>query len=42
MDDFNFRDRLQELSEELEALNAEADRLEALIAESVAALLEPK
>jgi type I restriction enzyme M protein len=39
-DDFNFRARLGELSEELEALNAEARQLEERIAENAAKLLE--
>ncbi|MBN1459630.1 MAG: SAM-dependent DNA methyltransferase, partial [Armatimonadetes bacterium] len=39
-DDFDFAERLQELNEELEALNAEARELEERIAENVAAVLE--
>jgi len=39
-DDFDFKERLQELNEELEVLNAEARELEERIAESVATLLE--
>jgi len=39
-DDFDFKERLQELNEELEALNAEARELEERIAENVAQLLE--
>lgn len=39
-EDFDFRERLEELSEELEALNAEARELEGRIAANVAALLE--
>ena len=39
-DDFEFADRLEELNEELETLNAEARELEERIAENVAALLE--
>ncbi|MBN1641908.1 MAG: SAM-dependent DNA methyltransferase [Anaerolineae bacterium] len=38
-DDFDFVERLTELHEELELLNAEAHELEALIAQSIAALL---
>ena len=40
-DEFDFSERLEGLSEELEALNAEALSLQAQIATSVAALLEP-
>ena len=39
-DDFDFIERLQELNEELETLNAEARELEVRIAENVANLLE--
>lgn len=39
-DDFVFRERLEELHEELETLNAEAHELEDRIAANVAALLE--
>ncbi|MBE3088061.1 MAG: N-6 DNA methylase, partial [Chloroflexi bacterium] len=39
-DDFDFKQRLQEQNEELEALNAEARELEDRIAENVAKLLE--
>ncbi len=39
-DDFDFRERLEELNEELEILNAEARELEERIAENVAKLLE--
>jgi type I restriction enzyme M protein len=39
-DGFDFRERLEELSEELEVLNAEARELEGRIAANVAALLE--
>jgi type I restriction enzyme M protein len=39
-DDFEFAERLEELNEELETLNAEARELEERIAENVAALLE--
>jgi hypothetical protein len=39
-DDFDFKERLEELNEELERLNAEAHELEARIAENVASLLE--
>ena len=39
-EDFDFRERLEELSEELETLNAEARELEGRIAANVAALLE--
>lgn len=38
--DFDFKERLQELNEELEVLNAEARELEERIAENVAKLLE--
>lgn len=38
-DDFEFAERLEELNEELETLNAEARELEEQIAENVAALL---
>jgi len=39
-DDFDFAERLEELNEELEVLNAEARELEERIAENVAMLLE--
>jgi len=39
-EDFDFQQRLQELNEELEVLNAEAQQLEGLIAENVAKVLE--
>jgi len=39
-DDFDFKERLEELNEELETLNAEARELEARIAENVTRLLE--
>jgi type I restriction enzyme M protein len=39
-DDFEFTERLEELNEELETLNAEARGLEERIADNVAALLE--
>jgi type I restriction enzyme M protein len=39
-DDFDFKEKLEELNEELEMLNAEARELEARIAENVAKLLE--
>lgn len=39
-DDFDFKDRLEELNEELERLNAEARELEERIAANVALLLE--
>jgi type I restriction enzyme M protein len=39
-DDFDFAERLQELNEELERLNAEARKLEGRISENVAKLLE--
>jgi type I restriction enzyme M protein len=39
-DDFDFAERLEELNEELEVLNAEARELEERIAENVAKLLE--
>jgi type I restriction enzyme M protein len=38
-DDFEFAERLEELNEELETLNAEALELEERIAENVASLL---
>ncbi len=41
-DDFNFKERLQELNEELERLNVEARELEERISENVAKLLEAK
>jgi type I restriction enzyme M protein len=40
VDDFDFKERLEELNEELETLNAEARELEERIAENVAQLLE--
>src|SRR6266853_598678 len=39
-DDFDFKERLEELNEELEVLNAEARELEERISENVAMLLE--
>jgi type I restriction enzyme M protein len=39
-DDFDFKERLEELNEELETLNAEAQELQKRIAENVALLLE--
>lgn len=39
-DDFNFAERLEELNEELEALNAEARELEERIASNVVSVLE--
>lgn len=39
MDGVNFTERLEELSEELEVLNAEARELEALISDNISALL---
>jgi type I restriction enzyme M protein len=39
-DDFDFAERLEELNEELETLNADAHELEARIAQNVAAILE--
>lgn len=39
-EDFDFAERLEELNEELEVLNAEARELEARIAENVILLLE--
>jgi type I restriction enzyme M protein len=39
-DDFDFKERLEELNEELETLNAEARELEGRIAENVGKLLE--
>jgi len=39
-DDFDFRERLEELNEELELLNLEARELEERIAENVVKLLE--
>ena len=41
-DDFDFKEKLQELNDELEALNAEARELEETIAENVAKLLYAK
>jgi type I restriction enzyme M protein len=40
IDDFDFKERLEELNEELEVLNAEARELEMRISENVATLLE--
>jgi type I restriction enzyme M protein len=42
VDDFDFKERLEELNEELETLNAEARELEERIAENVVKLLEAK
>ena len=39
-DDFEFAERLEELNEELEALNVEARELEERIAENIATILE--
>jgi type I restriction enzyme M protein len=39
-EDFDFAERLEELNEELEVLNAEARALEGRIAENVAKILE--
>jgi type I restriction enzyme M protein len=39
-DDFDFKEKLEELNEELEALKSEARELEERIAENVAKLLE--
>ena len=39
-DDFDFKERLEELNEQLEVLNAEARELEAKIADNVVAILE--
>ncbi len=39
-DDFDFKERLEELNEELETLNAEVRELEGRIAENVEKLLE--
>ena len=39
-EDFDFKERLEELNEELETLNAEARELEERIAENVGKLLE--
>ena len=39
-DDFDFKERLEELNEELERLNGEARELETKIAENVAEILE--
>jgi type I restriction enzyme M protein len=39
-DDFDFKERLEELNEELEKLNAEADKLEGNISGNIAKLLE--
>lgn len=41
-DDFDFAEKLEELNEELEALNTEARQLEGAIAEAVAGMLEPR
>ena len=40
IDDFDFKEKLEELNEELEVLNAEARELEMRISENVAMLLE--
>jgi type I restriction enzyme M protein len=40
VDDFDFKEKLEELNEELEVLNAEARELEERISENVATLLE--
>ena len=40
VEDFDFKERLEELNEQLEGLNVEARGLEAKIAANVAALLE--
>jgi type I restriction enzyme M protein len=40
VDDFDFKERLEELNEELEVLKVEAHELEEKIAANVAALLE--
>src|SRR5205807_10270756 len=40
VDDFDFKEKLEELNEELEVLNAEAHELEERISENVAMLLE--
>ena len=39
-DDFDFKERLEELNEELETLNAEARKLEERIAENLSEILE--
>ena len=39
-DDFDFKERLQELNEELEFLNAEAKQLEETIASNISSILE--
>ena len=39
-DDFDFYERLEELNEELDVLNAEARELEASIAESISAVMD--
>ena len=39
-DEFDFAERLEELNEELEAMNAEARQLESKIAENVASVLD--
>jgi type I restriction enzyme M protein len=41
-ENFNFKERLEELNEELENLNAEARELEERIAQNVVKLLEAK
>jgi type I restriction enzyme M protein len=41
VDDFDFKERLESLNEELERLNAEARQIEARIAKNVATLLAP-
>ncbi|MCC6680494.1 MAG: SAM-dependent DNA methyltransferase [Phycisphaeraceae bacterium] len=41
-DDFDFSERMEELNEELELLNAEARELESRIADNISALLEGK
>ena len=41
-DDFDFKERLEQLNEELEVLNAEARELEGRIAENVLKLLETR
>ena len=40
VDDFDFKEKLEEMNEELEILNVEAHELEERIAVNVAALLE--
>ena len=39
-DDFDFKEKLEELNEELEVLNVEARELEERISENVAMLME--